>query len=79
MPCDDLLTACFFDENAPLAVPQLNREPALAYLACCYRHGLSWDDAARQIEAFLGERGVPPEGIRRQLMFAEPLFAPWLD
>ena len=26
MACEDLLTACFFDERAPLAVPELNRE-----------------------------------------------------
>ncbi len=49
MACEDLLTACFFDERAPLAVPELNRERTLEYLECCYRHGLSWDDAKQQI------------------------------
>ena len=79
MACEDLLIACFFDERAPLAVPELSRERTLKYLECCYSHGLSWDDAKRQIEEFLSQRGVPHEGVVRQLKMAKPLLAPWLD
>jgi hypothetical protein len=60
-------------------VPQLNRERALKYLACCYAQGLSWEDAERQIVECLGARGVPREGIMRQLKMAKPLLQPWLD
>lgn len=79
MACEDLLTGCFFDEQAPLAVPELNRERTLKYLECCYQHGLSWDDAKQQIEDFLRQRGVPREGVVRQLTLAKPLLQPWLD
>jgi hypothetical protein len=79
MACEDLLIACFFDERAPLAVPELNRECTLKYLECCYQHGLSWDDAKQQIEDFLRQRGVPREGVVRQLTLAKPLLQPWLD
>ena len=44
MACEDLVAQCFMDEQAPLAVPELNRERTLKYLECCYRHGMSWDD-----------------------------------
>jgi hypothetical protein len=74
-----LLTACFFDVQAPLAVPELNRERTLKYLECCYRHGLSWEDTKQQIEDFLTQRGVPREGVVRQLTLAKPLLQPWLD
>ena|SRR5437016_4587284 len=74
MACEDLLTECFFDERAPLAVPELNRERTLKYLECCYRHGLSWDDAKQQIEDFLRQRGVPRQGVVRQLMLANGTF-----
>jgi hypothetical protein len=76
---DDLAARCFFDENAPLAVPQFDRERALAYLGHCYSQGLTWDDAAREMTQCLAERGVPPEGIARQLKIAGPLLRPWLD
>jgi hypothetical protein len=56
--------------RAPLAVPELNRERTLKYLECCYRHGLSWDDAKQQIEDFLRQRGMPREGVVRQLTLA---------
>jgi hypothetical protein len=79
MACEDLVAACFADEVAPLAVPELSRERALKYLECCYAHGLSWDDARRQIEECLSQRGVPREGIVRQLQLAKPLLQPWLD
>ena len=79
MACEDLVAACFVDEHNPLTVPDLNRERALAYLQCCYEQGLSWEDAERQIARFLRERGVPPEGILRQVKRARPLFQPWLD
>jgi len=79
MACEELLFACFLDEHAPLAVPELNRERTLKYLECCYRQGLCWEDAKQQIEAFLKERGVPREGIVRQLTLAKPLLQPWLD
>ena len=79
MACEDLVAACFTDEAAPLAVPELNRERTLKYLACCYAQGLSWEDARRQIEECLAQRGVPREGIVRQLQLAKPLLAPWLD
>jgi hypothetical protein len=79
MACEDLVLTCFLDPEAPLAVPQLNRERALKYLACCYAQGLSWEDAERQIVECLGARGVPREGIMRQLKMAKPLLQPWLD
>lgn len=79
MACEDLVRRCFVDEAAPLAVPEFNRERALDYLACCYRQGLSWEDAERQIAACLHGLGVPPEGIARQLKAAKPLLQPWLD
>jgi hypothetical protein len=41
MACEELLAGCFFDENAPMVVPGLNRERTLKYLECCYRQGLS--------------------------------------
>lgn len=79
MACEDLVATCFLDPDAPLGVPQLNRERALKYLACCYGHGLSWEDAERQIVECLAQRGVPREGIMRQLKLAKPLLQPWLD
>ena len=79
MPCEDLVAQCFADASAPLAVPELNRECALKYLACCYAQGLSWDDARRQMEECLQRQGVPREGIVRQLARAKPLLQPWLD
>lgn len=79
MACEELVFHCFMDENAPLAVPELNRERTLQYLACCYQHGMSWDDARQQIEEFLERRGVPRQGIVRQLTLAKPLLQPWLD
>jgi hypothetical protein len=79
MACEDLVASCFLDAEAPLAVPQFNRERALKYLACCYTQGLSWEDAERQIIECLGQRGVPREGIMRQLKMAKPLLQPWLD
>ena len=54
-------------QNAPLT------------LECCYRHGLSWDDAKEQIQEFLHQRGVPHQGIVRQLALAKPLLQAWLD
>jgi len=79
MACEDLMAQCFLDEPAPLAVPELNRARALKYLACCYQQGLSWDDAKQQIQEFLERRGVPHQGIVRQLSLAKPLLQPWLD
>ncbi|HET9902823.1 MAG TPA: hypothetical protein VFQ27_03880 [Xanthobacteraceae bacterium] len=79
MPCEELVRRCFLDEAAPLAVPEFSRERALAYLECCYRQGLSWEDAERQIAACLSAMGVPPEGVARQLNIAKPLLQPWLD
>jgi len=79
LACEDLVLTCFLDEAAPLAVPQFNRERALKYLECCYKQGLSWEDAERQITECLAERGVPREGIMRQLKLAKPLLQPWLD
>jgi hypothetical protein len=79
MACEDLVAACFLDEAAPLAVPELNRERALQYLQCCYAQGLSWEDARGQIEAYLTQQGVPREGVVRQLQLAKPLLQPWLD
>ena len=35
MTCEDLVAQCFLDEQAPLAVPELNRERTLKYLQCC--------------------------------------------
>jgi hypothetical protein len=67
------------DDEAPLAVPEFNRERALAYLECCYKQGMSWDDAERQIADCLSALGAPPEGITRQLKIAKPLLQPWLD
>jgi hypothetical protein len=77
--CEELLADCFFDANAPLAVPELNREGTLKYLECCYRQGLSWDDAEGQIRDFLQRKGVTREGVIRQLLLAKPLLQPWLD
>jgi hypothetical protein len=57
----------------------LNRERTLRYLECCYRHGLSWDDVKQQMQEFLHRRGVPHQGIVRQLALAKPLLQPWLD
>jgi len=79
MPCEDLALACFVDEQAPLAVPEFNREGALKYLECCYQNGLSWQDAEQQISECLQHRGVTREGIVRQLRLAKPLLQPWLD
>jgi hypothetical protein len=79
VPCEDFIAPCFMDEKAPLAVPELNRERTLKYLECCYRRGLSWDDAKQQIQEFLQQRGVPHQGIVRQLALAKPLLQPWLD
>jgi hypothetical protein len=79
MACEDLVRRCFVDDAAPLAVPEFSRERAIAYLACCYEQGLSWDDAERQIAACLREMGVPHEGVVRQLKTARPLLQPWLD
>jgi hypothetical protein len=79
MACEDLVAQCFMDEQAPLAVPELNRERTLKYLECCYLQGLSWEDAKQQIQAFLQQRGVPHQGIVRQLQLAKPLLQPWLD
>jgi hypothetical protein len=79
MACEDLVAGVFLDEQAPLAVPELNRERALKYLACCYQQGLSWGDAERQIEDCLQQKGVPREGVIRQLKLAKPLLQPWLD
>jgi hypothetical protein len=73
VPCEDFIAPCFMDEKAPLAVPELNRERTLKYLECCYRRGLSWDDAKQQIQEF------PHQGIVRQLALAKPLLQPWLD
>ena len=77
--CEELLADCFLDPNAPLAVPELNREPTIRYLDCCYRQGLSWEDAERQITEFLQRKGVTREGVIRQLRLARPLLQPWLD
>jgi hypothetical protein len=79
MACEDLVAGVFLDEQAPLAVPELNRERALKYLACCYQQGLSWADAQQQIEDCLQQKGVPREGVIRQLKLAKPLLQPWLD
>jgi len=76
MMCKDLVASCFMDERAPLAVPELNRERTLKYLECCYQQGLSWEDAKQQIQAFLQQRGVPHQGIVRQLQLAKPLLQP---
>jgi hypothetical protein len=79
MTCEDLVGQCFLDEQAPVAVPELNRERTLKYLECCYRQGMSWEDAKQQMQAFLEQRGVPHQGIVRQLQLAKPLLQPWLD
>jgi hypothetical protein len=79
MACEDLVAQCFMHERAPLAVPELNRERTLRYLECCYQLGLSWEDAKQQIQALLQQRGVPHQGIVRQLQLAKPLLQPWLD
>jgi hypothetical protein len=79
MACEELLAGCFLDENAPLAVPELNRERTLKYLECCYRQGLAWEDVQQQMEEFLQRKGVPREGIIRQLIKAKPLLQPWLE
>jgi hypothetical protein len=79
MACEDLITACFLNDEAPLAVPELNRERTLKYLECCYSCGMSWEDVEQQIENFLQQRGVPREGIVRQLKLAKPLLQPWLE
>ena len=79
MPCENLIAQCFMDEHAPLAVPELNRERTLKDLECCYQHGLSWEDARQQLQDFLQRRGVPHQGIIRQLQLAKPLLQPWLD
>ena len=63
MTCEDLVAQCFLDEQAPLAVPELNRERTLKYLQCCYQQGMSWEDAKQQIQAFLQQRGVPIRGL----------------
>jgi hypothetical protein len=63
MACEDSVVGCFFDDRAPLAVPELNRERTLKYLECCYKHGMSWKDAEQQIQDCLQQRGVPREGI----------------
>ena len=68
MACEDLVVACFFDDRAPLAVPELNRERILKYLECCYSQGMSWKDA--EIQDCLQQRGLPREGILRQLKIA---------
>jgi hypothetical protein len=60
-------------------VPEFSRERAIAYLACCYEQGLSWDDVERQIVGCLRALGVPQEGIARQLKTAQSLLQPWLD
>jgi len=67
MACEDLVVGCFLDDRAPLAVPELNRERTLKYLECCYKQDC------------LQQRGVPREGILRQLKLARPLLQPWLD
>jgi hypothetical protein len=51
----------------------------IRYLECCYQQGLSWEDAKQQIQALLQQRGVPHQGIVRQLQLAKPLLQPWLD
>jgi hypothetical protein len=79
MTCEDLVVACFLDDRAPLAVPELNRERTLKYLECCYNQGMSGKDVEQQIQDCLQERGVPREGILRQLKLARPLLQPWLD
>ena len=79
MTCEDLVVACFLDDRAPLAAPELNRERTLKYLECCYNQGMSWKDVEQQIQDCLQERGVPREGILRQLKLARPLLQPWLD
>jgi hypothetical protein len=56
-----------------------DRERALKYLECCYKQGMSWKDAEQQIQDCLQQRGVPREGILRQLKLARPLLQPWLD
>jgi hypothetical protein len=53
MTREDFVGKCFLDEQAPLAVPELNRERTLKYLECCYQHGMSWEDAKQRIQAFL--------------------------
>ena len=72
MTCEDLVVACFLDDRAPLAVPELNRERTLKYLECCYNQGMSWKDVEQQIQDCLQERRVPREGILRQLKLARP-------
>src|SRR5262245_50671329 len=79
MACEDLVVGCLLADRAPLAVPELNRERALKYLECCYSQGMSWKDAEQQIRDCLQQRGVPREGILRQLKLARPLLQPWLD
>ena len=49
MTCEDLVVACFLDDRAPLAVPELNCERTLKYLECCYNQGMSWKDVEQQI------------------------------
>ena len=44
-----------------------------------YRHWSVWADAKQQIQEFLHQRGVPHQGIVRQLALAKPLLQPWLD
>ena len=76
MACEDLVVGCFLDDRAPLAVPELNRERTLKYLECCYKQGMSWKDAEQQIQDCLQQRGVPREGILRQLKLARSLLQP---
>jgi hypothetical protein len=79
MTCEDLVMGCFLDPRAPLAVPEVDRERTLKYLECCYRCGMSWQDAEQQIQDCLEQLGIPREGIVRQLKLARPLLQPWLD
>ncbi len=79
MACEDLVARCFMDEQAPLAVPELNRERTLKYLECCYQQGLSWDDARKQFLLFLLLGGVPHLGFVRMLALAKALLPPWLE
>jgi hypothetical protein len=46
---------------APFAFHDKECMAALQYLQCCLRNEMNWNDAAAQINQYLGTRGVTAE------------------
>ena len=79
MACEDLVVGCFLDDRAPARGPRIKSRAHVKVPGVLFKQGMSWKDAEQQIQDCLQQRGVPREGILRQLKLARPLLQPWLD